>query len=36
MMATLLHSQFPELHLGTLNHCLFDAPQAECQEGRTP
>jgi hypothetical protein len=33
MMATLLHSQFPELHWGTLNHCLFDAPQAECQEG---
>ncbi|GAB2897082.1 hypothetical protein GCM10027074_75540 [Streptomyces deserti] len=33
MMATLLHSQFPELHWGTLNHCLFDARQAECQEG---
>jgi integrase len=33
MMATLLHSEFPELHWGTLNHCLFDAPQAECQEG---
>ncbi|MGW0980348.1 hypothetical protein ACWD33_05855 [Streptomyces xiamenensis] len=33
LMATLLHSQFPELHWGTLNHCLFDAPQAECQEG---
>lgn len=29
--ASLLASEFPELHLGTLNHCLFDAPQAECQ-----
>jgi hypothetical protein len=29
--ASLLASEFPDLHLGTINHCLFDAPQAECQ-----
>ncbi|QUW85601.1 hypothetical protein SMIR_41885 (plasmid) [Streptomyces mirabilis] len=27
----LLADEFPNLHLGTLNHCMFDAPQAECQ-----
>ncbi|MFJ1757686.1 hypothetical protein [Kitasatospora sp. NPDC088134] len=27
----LLHNEFPELHLGTLNHCMWDAKQAECQ-----
>ncbi|MCX4807036.1 hypothetical protein OG594_36375 [Streptomyces sp. NBC_01214] len=30
--AALLASEFPELHLGTVNHCMFDAPQAECQD----
>ncbi|MDT0425388.1 hypothetical protein [Streptomyces evansiae] len=30
--AALLASEFPELHLGTINHCMFDAPQAECQD----
>ncbi|NGO12121.1 hypothetical protein G5C60_32085 [Streptomyces sp. HC44] len=29
--AALLADQFPNLHLGTINHCMFDAPQAECQ-----
>jgi hypothetical protein len=29
--AALLSDQFPNLHLGTINHCMFDAPQAECQ-----
>ncbi|MFD3804779.1 hypothetical protein ACFWTC_14365 [Streptomyces sp. NPDC058619] len=29
--AALLASEFPELHFGTINHCMFDAPQAECQ-----
>ncbi|GAB2835893.1 hypothetical protein GCM10027073_74330 [Streptomyces chlorus] len=29
--ASLLASEFPDLHLGTINHCMFDAPQAECQ-----
>ncbi|MFJ5779830.1 hypothetical protein [Streptomyces sp. NPDC093094] len=29
--AALLAKQFPHLHLGTINHCMFDAPQAECQ-----
>ncbi|MDN3265799.1 hypothetical protein QWJ26_39615 [Streptomyces sp. CSDS2] len=29
---TLLAAEFPNLHLGTINHCLFDAPQAECQD----
>ncbi|MFD4143083.1 hypothetical protein [Streptomyces sp. NPDC058572] len=33
LMATLLASEFPDLHLGTLNHCMFTAPQAECQNG---
>ncbi|MFH8873166.1 hypothetical protein [Streptomyces griseus] len=28
----LLADEFPNLHLGTLNHCMFDAPQAECQD----
>ncbi|MEU0720707.1 hypothetical protein ABZ498_26415 [Streptomyces lavendulocolor] len=28
---TLLAAEFPNLHLGTINHCMFDAPQAECQ-----
>ncbi|MFE9724348.1 hypothetical protein ACFYQ5_12355 [Streptomyces sp. NPDC005794] len=27
----LLADEFPNLHLGTINHCMFDAPQAECQ-----
>ncbi|MFJ1957708.1 hypothetical protein ACIOGT_31075 [Streptomyces microflavus] len=30
--AALLASEFPQLHLGTINHCMFDAPQAECQD----
>ncbi|MEU7225113.1 hypothetical protein [Streptomyces chrestomyceticus] len=30
--AALLASEFPDLHLGTINHCMFDAPQAECQD----
>jgi integrase len=30
--AALLASEFPELHFGTINHCMFDAPQAECQD----
>ncbi|MGW0771820.1 hypothetical protein [Streptomyces sp. NPDC002676] len=29
--AALLADQFPNLHLGAINHCMFDAPQAECQ-----
>ncbi|MEU3340608.1 hypothetical protein [Streptomyces sp. NPDC006668] len=29
--AALLATQFTNLHLGTINHCMFDAPQAECQ-----
>ncbi|UQA91226.1 hypothetical protein [Streptomyces halobius] len=29
----LLHAEFPDLHLGTLNHCMWDAGQAECQNG---
>lgn len=29
--AALLADEFPNLHLGTVNHCMFDAPQAECQ-----
>ncbi|MFF7702814.1 hypothetical protein [Streptomyces lydicus] len=28
----LLADEFPNLHLGTINHCMFDAPQAECQD----
>ncbi|MET8249653.1 hypothetical protein ABZV31_38020 [Streptomyces sp. NPDC005202] len=28
----LLADEFPNLHLGTVNHCMFDAPQAECQD----
>jgi hypothetical protein len=28
----LLSDEFPNLHLGTINHCMFDAPQAECQD----
>ncbi|MGW7752339.1 hypothetical protein ACWGK6_12375 [Streptomyces violaceusniger] len=36
LQASLLASEFPELHLGTLNHCLFDAPQAECQNELPP
>ncbi|MFJ5819844.1 hypothetical protein ACIQGT_39055 [Streptomyces sp. NPDC093108] len=31
VQATLLHAEFPDLHLGTLNHCMWDAAQAECQ-----
>ncbi|WP_329144855.1 hypothetical protein OIU91_09850 [Streptomyces sp. NBC_01456] len=31
LQASLLTAEFPDLHLGTLNHCMFDAPQAECQ-----
>jgi hypothetical protein len=30
--AALLATHFPHLHLGTINHCMFDAPQAECQD----
>ncbi|MET8977399.1 hypothetical protein ABZX85_17435 [Streptomyces sp. NPDC004539] len=30
--AALLSAEFPNLFLGTLNHCMFDAPQAECQD----
>ena len=30
-MISLLRDQFPELHWGTLNHCLFSAATAECQ-----
>ncbi|MFJ8510167.1 hypothetical protein [Streptomyces avermitilis] len=26
--AALLATQFSNLHLGTVNHCMFDAPQA--------
>ncbi|MCY0943579.1 hypothetical protein [Streptomyces antarcticus] len=29
--AALLAAEFPDLHLGTVNHCMFDLPQAECQ-----
>lgn len=28
----LLHTEFPD-HLGTLNHCMWDTEQAECQNG---
>ncbi|MFE0515503.1 hypothetical protein [Streptomyces sp. NPDC058964] len=28
--AALLATQFTNLHLGTINHCMFDASQAEC------
>ena len=30
-LITLLRGQFPDLHWGTLNHCLFNAATAECQ-----
>ncbi|MEU6669224.1 hypothetical protein [Streptomyces sp. NPDC046727] len=29
--AALLATQFTNLHLGTIDHCMFDAPEAECQ-----
>lgn len=32
----LLHAEFPDLHLGTLNHCMWDAGQAECQNSLPP
>lgn len=28
---TLLRDEFADLHLGTVNHCLWNAPTAECQ-----
>ncbi|NUK23087.1 hypothetical protein [Streptomyces lunaelactis] len=33
---TLLHAEFPDFHLGTLNHCMWDAGQAECQNQLPP
>ena len=30
-LVLLLREEFPELHWGTLNHCLFNATTAECQ-----
>lgn len=30
-LALLLREEFPALHWGTLNHCLWDADTAECQ-----
>jgi hypothetical protein len=30
-LALLLREEFPELHWGTLNHCLWNADTAECQ-----
>ncbi|MDH6128826.1 hypothetical protein [Kitasatospora sp. GP82] len=31
LQATLLQGEFANLHLGTINHCLWNAPTAECQ-----
>lgn len=31
LLAELLRGEFPELHWGTVNHCLWNAPTAECQ-----
>ncbi|MEU0936080.1 hypothetical protein [Embleya sp. NPDC005971] len=31
-VARLLRAEFPNLHWGTLNHCLFDPEQAECHK----
>ena len=29
----LLRDEFADLHFGTINHCLWDVEQAECQNG---
>jgi hypothetical protein len=33
---TLLRDEFADLHFGTLNHCLWDPAQAECQNALPP
>ncbi|MFD9223327.1 hypothetical protein ACFWDI_25730 [Streptomyces sp. NPDC060064] len=33
---TLLRDEFANLHLGTVNHCLWNAPTAECQNQLPP
>ncbi|MFV2116978.1 hypothetical protein ACE14D_00350 [Streptomyces sp. Act-28] len=33
---TLLRDEFADLHLGTVNHCLWNAPMAECQNQLPP
>jgi hypothetical protein len=33
---TLLHDEFADLHFGTINHCLWDPAQAECQNALPP
>ncbi|MXG28024.1 hypothetical protein [Streptomyces sp. YIM 132580] len=33
---TLLRDEFADLHLGTVNHCLWNAPTAECQNQLPP
>lgn len=33
---TLLQDEFADLHLGTINHCLWNAPTAECQNQLPP
>lgn len=33
---TLLRDEFASLHLGTVNHCLWNAPTAECQNQLPP
>ncbi|MFH8384718.1 hypothetical protein ACH4E7_27895 [Kitasatospora sp. NPDC018058] len=33
---TLLREEFADLHLGTINHCLWNAPTAECQNQLPP
>jgi hypothetical protein len=33
---TLLRDEFADLHFGTINHCLWDPAQAECQNALPP
>ncbi|MER5730713.1 hypothetical protein ABT084_20675 [Streptomyces sp. NPDC002138] len=33
---TLLRDEFTDLHLGTVNHCMWNAPTAECQNQLPP
>lgn len=35
-VALLLREEFPQLHWGTLNHCLWNADTAECQNSLPP
>ncbi|MFI0107891.1 hypothetical protein ACH4NW_05910 [Streptomyces globisporus] len=36
LQITLLRDEFANLHLGTINHCLWNAPTAECQNQLPP